>query len=70
MTDLAGNVKCSMTSAVTLTATGANQESCSQGTVTLANGNYILLSPAMPRPQKLRTAEPLRSPFRRPFLLH
>ncbi|HEY6466072.1 MAG TPA: glycosyl hydrolase family 28-related protein [Candidatus Acidoferrales bacterium] len=41
ITDLAGNVKCSMSSAVNLTATGANQQACSQGTVTLANGNYI-----------------------------
>ena len=41
ITDLAGNVKCSMSSAVNLTATGTNQQTCSQGTVTLANGNYI-----------------------------
>ena len=41
ITDLAGNVKCSMSSAVNLTATGTNQQLCSQGTVTLANGNYI-----------------------------
>ena len=41
ITDLAGNVKCSMSSAVNLTTTGTNQQSCSQGTVTLANGNYI-----------------------------
>ena len=39
--DTAGNVKCSMTSAVNLTATGTNQQACSQGTVTLANGSYI-----------------------------
>ena len=41
ITDLAGNVKCSMSSAVNLTSTGTNQQGCSQGTVTLANGNYI-----------------------------
>ena len=41
ITDLAGNVKCSMSSTVNLTTTGTNQQSCSQGTVTLANGNYI-----------------------------
>jgi hypothetical protein len=41
ITDTAGNVKCSMSSAVNLTATGTNQQACSQGTVTLANGNYI-----------------------------
>jgi hypothetical protein len=41
ITDTAGNVKCSMSSAVNLTATGTDQQSCSQGTVTLANGNYI-----------------------------
>lgn len=41
ITDLAGNVKCSMSSAVNLTAAGTNQQSCSQGTVTLANGDYI-----------------------------
>jgi hypothetical protein len=41
ITDLAGNVKCSMSAAVNLTATGTNEQPCSQGTVTLANGNYI-----------------------------
>lgn len=41
ITDTAGNVKCSMSSAVNLTATGTNQQTCSQGTVTLANGTYI-----------------------------
>ena len=41
ITDMAGNVKCSMSSAVNLTATGTNQQACSQGTVTLANGNYL-----------------------------
>lgn len=41
ITDLAGNVKCSMSSAVNVTATGTNQQACSQGAVTLANGNYI-----------------------------
>jgi hypothetical protein len=41
ITDTAGNVKCSMSSAVNLATTGTDQQSCSQGTVTLANGNYI-----------------------------
>jgi len=41
ITDTAGNVKCSMSAAVNLTATGTDQQACSQGTVTLANGNYI-----------------------------
>jgi hypothetical protein len=41
ITDLAGNVKCSMSSPVNLTATGTIQAACSQGTVTLANGNYV-----------------------------
>jgi hypothetical protein len=41
ITDTAGNVKCSMSAAVNMTATGANQQGCSQGTVTLPNGNYI-----------------------------
>ena len=40
ITDLSGNVKCSVT-AVNLTAGGASDQSCTQGTVTLANGAYI-----------------------------
>ena len=40
LTDLSGNVKCSIT-AVNLTAGGASDQSCTQGTVTLANGAYI-----------------------------
>ncbi|HXZ08305.1 MAG TPA: hypothetical protein VEI25_09635, partial [Paraburkholderia sp.] len=39
-TDTSGNVKCSIT-AVNLTAGGASDQSCTQGTVTLANGAYI-----------------------------
>ena len=40
ITDLSGNVKCSIT-AVNLTAGGASDQSCTQGSVTLANGPYI-----------------------------
>ena len=40
ITDLFGNVKCSVT-AVNLTASGASDQSCTQGTVTLSNGAYI-----------------------------
>jgi hypothetical protein len=40
ITDLSGNVKCSIT-AVNLTAGGTSDQSCTQGTVTLANGPYI-----------------------------
>ncbi|MGA9883597.1 MAG: glycosyl hydrolase family 28-related protein [Candidatus Acidiferrales bacterium] len=40
ITDLSGNVKCSVT-AVNLTAGGASDQSCTQGTVTLANGPYV-----------------------------
>ncbi|MGH9687723.1 MAG: glycosyl hydrolase family 28-related protein, partial [Candidatus Acidiferrales bacterium] len=40
ITDLSGNVKCSVT-AVNLTAGGTSDQSCTQGTVTLANGPYI-----------------------------
>jgi hypothetical protein len=40
ITDLSGNVKCSIT-AVNLTAGGADDQSCTQGTVTLASGAYI-----------------------------
>ena len=40
ITDLSGNVKCSIT-AVNLTAGGASDQSCTQGTVTLANGAYL-----------------------------
>jgi hypothetical protein len=40
ITDLSGNVKCSIT-AVNVTAGGASDQSCTQGTVTLANGAYI-----------------------------
>ncbi|MDR3721567.1 MAG: hypothetical protein P4L00_08200 [Candidatus Acidoferrales bacterium] len=38
--DASGNVKCSIT-AVNITASGANDQSCTQGTVTLAAGAYI-----------------------------
>jgi hypothetical protein len=40
ITDLSGNVKCSV-AAVNLTAGGTSDQSCAQGTVTLANGPYI-----------------------------
>ena len=40
VTDLSGNVKCSIT-AVNLTAGGASDQSCTQGTVTLSNGAYL-----------------------------
>lgn len=40
ITDLSGNVKCSIT-AVNLTAGGANDQACTQGTVTLSSGAYI-----------------------------
>ena len=40
ITDTSGNVKCSI-SAVNLTGGGANDASCTQGTVTLAPGKYI-----------------------------
>ena len=40
ITDASGNVKCSIT-AVNVTAGGANDQSCTQGTVTLAAGAYI-----------------------------
>ncbi|MGD1210725.1 MAG: hypothetical protein ABR973_05130 [Candidatus Acidiferrales bacterium] len=40
VTDASGNVKCSIT-AVNLTAGGASDQSCTQGTVTLAGGAYI-----------------------------
>jgi Pectate lyase superfamily protein len=40
ITDLSGNVKCSVT-AVNLTAGGTSDQACSQGTVTLSNGAYI-----------------------------
>ncbi len=40
ITDLSGNVKCSI-AAVNLTAGGASDQACSQGTVTLSNGAYI-----------------------------
>jgi hypothetical protein len=40
ITDASGAVKCSIT-AVNLTAGGANDQSCTQGTVTLASGPYI-----------------------------
>jgi hypothetical protein len=42
ITDTSGNVKCSVT-AVNLTAGGANDQSCTQGTVTLANGPYLFV---------------------------
>jgi len=41
ITDLSGNVKCSMSAAVNLSSSGANDQACSQGTVTLTNGAYI-----------------------------
>jgi hypothetical protein len=40
ITDLSGNVKCSIT-AVNLTAGGASDQSCTQGTVALPSGVYI-----------------------------
>ena len=40
ITDLSGNVKCSIT-AVNVTAGGASDQTCTQGTVTLANGAYL-----------------------------
>lgn len=40
ITDTSGNVKCSIT-AVNVTAGGADDQSCTQGTVTLAAGAYI-----------------------------
>ncbi len=40
ITDLSGNVKCSIT-AVNLTAGGASDQSCTQGTVTLPAGAYL-----------------------------
>jgi pectate lyase-like protein len=40
ITDTSGNVKCSI-AAVNITAGGANDQSCTQGTVTLAAGAYI-----------------------------
>jgi Pectate lyase superfamily protein len=40
ITDTSGNVKCSVT-AVNLTVGGADDQSCTQGTVTLASGPYI-----------------------------
>ncbi|HXQ24894.1 MAG TPA: glycosyl hydrolase family 28-related protein [Candidatus Acidoferrales bacterium] len=40
ITDASGNVKCSVT-AVNITAGGASDQSCTQGTVTLAGGAYI-----------------------------
>jgi hypothetical protein len=40
LTDTSGNVKCSIT-AVNLTAGGADDQSCTQGTVTLASGAYV-----------------------------
>lgn len=40
ITDASGNVKCSIT-AVNLTAGGANDQVCTQGTVTLPGGAYI-----------------------------
>ncbi len=40
ITDLSGNVKCSI-AAVNLTAGGASDQSCTQGTVTLPSGAYI-----------------------------
>ena len=40
ITDLSGNVKCS-TAAVNLTVGGANDQSCTQGTVTLPSGAYV-----------------------------
>ncbi|HTW24039.1 MAG TPA: hypothetical protein VMD78_10595 [Candidatus Baltobacteraceae bacterium] len=40
ITDLSGNVKCSIT-AVNLTTGGASDQSCTQGTVTLTSGAYV-----------------------------
>ena len=40
ITDASGNVKCSIT-AVNVTAGGASDQSCTQGTVTLAAGPYV-----------------------------
>jgi hypothetical protein len=40
ITDTSGNVKCSVT-AVNITAGGASDQSCTQGTVTLPGGAYI-----------------------------
>jgi hypothetical protein len=40
ITDASGNVKCSVT-AVNITAGGANDQACTQGTVTLAAGAYV-----------------------------
>ncbi len=40
ITDSSGNVKCSVT-AVNITAGGANDQACTQGTVTLAAGAYV-----------------------------
>ena len=40
ITDLSGNVKCSIT-AVNLTVGGASDQSCTQGTVTLPSGAYV-----------------------------
>ncbi len=40
VTDLSGNVKCSIT-AVNLTAGGASDQACTQGTVTLPSGAYL-----------------------------
>jgi hypothetical protein len=40
ITDLSGNVKCSI-AAVNVTAGGASDQSCTQGTVTLTNGAYL-----------------------------
>ena len=40
ITDTSGNVKCSVT-AVNITVGSASDQSCTQGTVTLANGTYI-----------------------------
>jgi Pectate lyase superfamily protein len=40
ITDLSGNVKCSIT-AVNLTAGGASDQVCTQGTITLPSGTYL-----------------------------
>jgi hypothetical protein len=40
ITDLSGNVKCSIT-AVNMTAGGASDQACTQGTVTLTSGAYL-----------------------------
>lgn len=40
ITDLSGNVKCSIT-AVNITAGGASDQACTQGTVTLTSGAYL-----------------------------